>query len=65
MGEIDNIVSTKHIRRFLAREERYENGQIWQEWQTGIILTMKDGSRWFHSDSGHKPVRLRPDQYPD
>lgn len=65
MSEIDNIVRTKHTRRYLANETRSESGQLWQEFQTGLILTMKDGTRWFHSDSGHKPVQLRPDQHPD
>lgn len=55
---IHDIIHTMEGVRFLWREFRYESGQLYQEWKHGVILTMRDGSRWFHGYSGEQPRRL-------
>lgn len=55
---ISQIFYTQEGVRFLWSETTFESGQLHQVWVYGVILTMRDGSRWFHGYSGEQPRRL-------
>lgn len=49
---VSDIVSTKVEARYF---ERWSTGY----WSSGLALTMKDGSEWFHPYTGKNPIKLK------
>ena len=49
---ISEIVSSRRVTRFIRH-------YVWSEgsYQAGSLLTMRDGSVWFHPFDGSKPVK--------
>lgn len=50
---IDQIVSSRRV-------ERYRHGDWATTCETGLELTMRNGSVWHHPYSGAQPIQITP-----
>lgn len=53
---IADIVTSERVTRFVRRYSWSEG-----EHRAGQLLTMRDGSRWFHPYDGSQPVQEKSD----